>query len=203
MLEASLVTLLIFAGGKASRMEGRNKALVPYCGRPMVEYVVKSLEPYVSRVLVSANRDREAFAALGLTTFSDVRDDFPGPLAALEALHTKGLLQTPWVLTAPCDVPEVPAGVAPALLKAQAAHPEKRVFAAFNKGWPQNAFMLVHKDALAEVAPFLDEGERKVGFWLRRQGVEFAEVDGDFTNFNSMAELEAAELARGEMRASK
>ena len=55
-------TALVYAGGRASRMGGVNKAFVPVFGKPMIEHVLVRLRAIgVARIVVSANRDAERF----------------------------------------------------------------------------------------------------------------------------------------------
>ena len=83
------VTLLIYAGGRATRMGGINKALVPFLGRPMVEWVRERLAKGVSQVLLSANRDHETFEGMGFVVCADTMDEYPGPLAGLLAVKER------------------------------------------------------------------------------------------------------------------
>ena len=42
---------IILAGGKSTRM-GTNKMLLSYKGHPLIWYTLKSVEPFVSRIIV-------------------------------------------------------------------------------------------------------------------------------------------------------
>ena len=52
---------LVLAGGRATRMNGVNKGLVPFKGKPMAAWVIDALLQQTSRVWVSAKRDHEDF----------------------------------------------------------------------------------------------------------------------------------------------
>ena len=41
------VSGLILTGGKATRMDGANKALMPFLGHPMISHVIERLSPQV------------------------------------------------------------------------------------------------------------------------------------------------------------
>ena len=91
----------VLAGGKSSRM-GEDKALLRFCGRPMVEIAVEKLRGFCANVGIVGNRDDLAeFATVVRETRLDV-----GPAAGIEA----GLLAAtqPWVMFMPVDVPLVP-----------------------------------------------------------------------------------------------
>lgn len=191
------VTLLLYAGGNATRMGGCNKALVPFLGTPMVVRVRERLSDSVSAVVLSANRDRAALERLGFTVVEDTFPGRPGPLAGLLAAAERRLIHTRWVLTAPCDAPMVPKNLLSLLWTA--AQEDGFTHGAYTieaEGYPQNAFALIRAERLSEVREYLASGERRLGGWLRTIGqkkVSPTEYDGNFKNLNDFEELEAAE----------
>lgn len=102
-IERAQITGLILAGGRGQRMGGRDKGLQPFQGEPLAAHVLRRLQPQVGRVLISANRHADAYAALGAPVIGDTLADFPGPLAGMLA----GLqaIETDYLLTVPCDSP--------------------------------------------------------------------------------------------------
>ena len=110
------ITGLILAGGKASRMNGANKALVPFLGRPMLPQVIERLAPQVDEILINANQDFEHFTPFNFPRISDEIGEYAGPLAGL---HT-GLKasQQEWILAVPCDSPLLPQDLAERLMQA-------------------------------------------------------------------------------------
>jgi len=53
------ITAVVLAGGRATRMAGVDKGLVPVRGRPMIAYVLEALDSQVGKILVNANRNTE------------------------------------------------------------------------------------------------------------------------------------------------
>ena len=51
------IAAVVLAGGMARRMGGRDKALVPYRGMPLIEHVLNRLRPQVGNIVISANGD--------------------------------------------------------------------------------------------------------------------------------------------------
>jgi FdhD protein len=94
------VTGVILAGGASTRM-GRDKALLEYRGRPMVEAVYNVMAALFPQVVVVTNRPEE-FAWLPCPKIPDL---FPG-MGGLAGLHA-GLSwsQTERVFVAGCDMP--------------------------------------------------------------------------------------------------
>ncbi len=80
---------------------GRDKALIPFLGRPLIERVLERLSPLADEILVTTNRP-EDYRYLGLPLAGDA---FPGrgALGGLyTALHAAG---QPLVAVAACDMP--------------------------------------------------------------------------------------------------
>ncbi len=120
MIGRDQVTLGILAGGRASRLGGVDKALVEYRGRRLLERTLEMAgDGYIAR-LVSHPGERGLFHELGLITVPDLRPDFPGPLAGIEALLAR--CTSPWLLTLPVDIFDFPPNLCEQLLAANAGH---------------------------------------------------------------------------------
>lgn len=77
------ITGLILAGGAARRMGGIDKGLIEIGARPLVHWVAEALRPQVSRLVISANRHLEHYAALGWAVVTDAPiGPPPSPLPA-------------------------------------------------------------------------------------------------------------------------
>jgi molybdopterin-guanine dinucleotide biosynthesis protein A len=101
------VTGVIVAGGRASRMGGRDKAFAAVGGEPIAVRTIRLFRHLFPAVVVATNRP-ERFVPLGVAT---VADRYPGcgPLAGIHAaLHAS---RHPHVFVAACDMPGLHAGV--------------------------------------------------------------------------------------------
>ncbi len=96
------VTLAVLAGGKSTRM-GRNKALLPIHGRPLLVHIIERLKPLADEVLVIA-RTPETYTFLGVPVILDRYEDV-GPLAGLHAAFTAAHGDLAMVVA--CDMPLV------------------------------------------------------------------------------------------------
>jgi molybdopterin-guanine dinucleotide biosynthesis protein A len=95
-----MLTVVIQAGGQSSRM-GRDKALIPFLGQPLVVRLVERLSPLADELLVVSNRPDD-FAFLNLPLFGDKipgRGALGGLYTALEAASK------PRVVVVACDMP--------------------------------------------------------------------------------------------------
>lgn len=81
----SEVTGVLLAGGRSSRMGGREKALLDIGGRPMLLHVLSRLRSQVGRIVINANGDPARFSGYCLPVVPDSLEGFAGPLAGLQA----------------------------------------------------------------------------------------------------------------------
>ena len=185
-----LATGVLLAGGRAERMGGRDKGLLPLAGEPLIAHGVRRLKPQVAELLISANRHLETYQQFGCRVICDGDDDrFRGPLAGM--LAALRATTTPYVLTAPCDSPLLPLDYASRML---AALVEARAVAsvACGEGCWQPVFALVSVGLRDDLAAWLAAGQGGVGCWLRRHRpvpVEFPDRPEWFCNVNTPEEL--------------
>jgi molybdopterin-guanine dinucleotide biosynthesis protein A len=90
----------ILAGG-ASRRMGRNKALLPFRGKPLIQHQLDLLSPLFSELLISAN-DPEPFAPLKVRVVPDVLAE-PCSLSGIHALLRA--VTAPRLFVVACDLP--------------------------------------------------------------------------------------------------
>ena len=101
MQERGALTLGILAGGRATRLGGRDKAWLQRDGVPQVVRIARRLDAECGAVLVSANRDLSRYAEHGLRAVADEVADI-GPLGGIDMLCAH--CETPWLLTIPVDI---------------------------------------------------------------------------------------------------
>ncbi|MEO5963806.1 MAG: molybdenum cofactor guanylyltransferase [Thermomonas sp.] len=99
--DRSQITLGILAGGRASRLGGRDKAWLQRAGIPQVSRLAARFEAECGAVLVSANANLARYAEQDLAVVTD-RVSNIGPIGGLQALAEA--CTTPWLLTLPVDV---------------------------------------------------------------------------------------------------
>ncbi|GHB94538.1 molybdenum cofactor guanylyltransferase [Thermomonas carbonis] len=100
MLRGDL-TLGILAGGRGSRLGGRDKAWLQRDGIAQVLRIARRFNNECGATLVSANRDLHRYGTEGLATIEDRVIDI-GPLGGIDALASA--CTTSWLLTIPVDV---------------------------------------------------------------------------------------------------
>ena len=181
------ITGLILAGGRGSRLGGVDKGLVDWRGRPLIAHVMERLRPQVDRILISANRNQQRYAAFG-PVVADRTNDFAGPLAGLQA----GLAActTPLLVCVPCDAPGLPLDLVFRLFTALTGNGADIAVAQTVDGL-QPTFLLCRSEIAAKLDAWLTSGRRKVADWLdevQAAHVAFADA-APFANFNTPEDL--------------
>lgn len=179
------ITGVILAGGKARRMGGQDKGLISFGGRPLVAWVVAALRTQVGTLLINANRNTETYAALGYPVITDRTPDFQGPLAGIAS--AMAMVETPWILTLPCDGPFPPTDLAHRLaMTLTQANAEVAIARDAERLHPTHALLSV---ALApSLQRYLAAGERRLDTWQaqhRRALANFSDCPLAFANINS------------------
>jgi molybdenum cofactor guanylyltransferase len=175
-------------------MGGEDKGLLPLAGRLLVEHVLRAVRTQVAAVVISANRNRERYVALGYPVVADAVGEFWGPLAGVASAMQ--LAQTPYLLTVPCDAPLVPADLAESLYRAVRGEGAE-IGVAHDGARMQQAFALLSCGLLADLLDYLEGGGRKVQAWYARHRLataDFSACPDAFANVNTPEEL--AELER-------
>ena len=98
------MSAVILAGGMSRRL-GRNKALEPFQGEPLIHRVIRRMSQVASNIIVVAN-DEERVTELDLPdSVTPVIDEYPGK-GSLGGIYT-GLSAAPteWAVFCACDMP--------------------------------------------------------------------------------------------------
>jgi molybdopterin-guanine dinucleotide biosynthesis protein A len=199
MILKDQITGLILAGGRAQRMGGIDKGLIPFHGKPLIESAITRLKTQVGPILINANRNITKYASYGFPVLMDETTDFSGPLAGF-SVGLKNCI-TPYLLTSPCDSPLLPIDLAEKMMVEIKSGKFDLVYAstkdANGKIWAQPVFCLMRSTLKDSLTSFLGTGNLKIDRWflnLRSSTVIF-EDEQAFANINTPEELRALEEA--------
>jgi len=98
---------VLLAGGRATRMGGRNKAFAAVGGEPIAARTLRLLAEIFPQVIVATNAPHE-FSRFRVETVSDVHPG-RGPLAGVHAAMR--IARHPHLFVVACDMPGLDAGV--------------------------------------------------------------------------------------------
>lgn len=182
------VTAVILAGGRGRRMGGEDKGLLDFNGRPLVVRVIDAISPQVRSLIISANRNLERYQQFGYPVVADSLNDYQGPLAGILAALER--VQTPYLISVPCDGPLLAADLVERLSAAMQREPG--VIAVAHDGERmQSAYALIPVDLKSDLEQYLAAGDRKLGLWLERHQlvlVDCSDVAASFANLNTEAD---------------
>jgi len=197
MISPAQITGLILAGGRAQRMGGIDKGLIPFHDKPLIESALTRLKGQVGPILINANRNIAKYAAYGYPVIVDETPDFSGPLAGF-AVGIK-MSKTPYLLTTPCDSPLLPTDLGIKLAAEMERDDFQLVYAstkeADGKIWAQPVFCLMHTNLQESLEAFLQKGDLKIDRWfkeLRSSTIVFDDQQA-FANVNTPEELKILE----------
>ncbi|HDS1793721.1 molybdenum cofactor guanylyltransferase MobA [Pseudomonas putida] len=177
-------SILILAGGRGQRMGGRDKGLVAWQGEPLVAHVQRVVRPLSDDLVISCNRNQEAYRTYADQLVGDAEADFPGPLAGVIA----GLkvARHEWMVVLACDAPLVDRDLIEALSRLAVASDSAAMVR--QGGFWQPMFSVLPRRLLPMLEQAWATGERSLQKALLRetvQGLECTEDDRRLSNFNS------------------
>lgn len=201
---------VLLAGGRARRMGGGDKCLMPLAGRPLLQHAIERAQPQVSALIINAGGDPSRFSSYGLPVVADVTyggavENFAGPLAGiLTGLEwvAENLVDTVWMASFATDAPLIPDDLVSRLAAAVEAESADMACAkSAGRAHPVFALWPLRLgDALRRAV--VEEGLRKIDAWTARYRlvqVDFACHPRDpFFNINSPGNLAEAERLLGQ-----
>lgn len=200
---------VILAGGRARRMNGKDKPLIEIAGKSMLDHVRTRLSPQVGQMVLSANGDLARFTP-ELPIISDDIADFAGPLAGILAGMRWAQSHAPeafWVISAAVDTPFFPHDLTDRLVMAMGG-PEPAIVLAQTGEQVHPTFGLWPIVLADDLESYLKSGERKMQLWAARHinsraifpGIAIDDLSIDpFFNVNCPDDLDVADAIAAEL----
>ncbi len=154
------ISCIILAGGQGTRAGGRDKGLINYNGKPLIEHVIQSVKMQVDDIVISANRNTERYQQYSDKVITDDSLDYRGPLSGIAACLPHCMHEL--VLIIACDMPNLPATLAERLKKKLR---DKAITIATINNKHQLA-LLVHKNLQSSAQQRLDDNQLKLIQWV-------------------------------------
>ena len=184
MIDKNNITAVILSGGRSSRMQGEDKGLILLNDKPLISYVVDVVDDRAGRLLISANRNIDAYQQYG-EVISDELADFQGPLAGIA--KAMSVVRTPYLLVLPCDSPLINEIVIDRLIQCM-VNKDMDICVADDGSYIHPTFAIMKTSLKDNLLAFLDSGERKLGLWIEQnnfQKVDFSDQPKVFINLNN------------------
>jgi molybdopterin-guanine dinucleotide biosynthesis protein A len=195
---------VVLAGGKASRMGGGDKSLLPLAGRRVIDHVLERLQLQVSDLALNANGDPTRFTEFGLPIVADSVSEFPGPLAGvLAGLDWAAEQGVDHILTVAADTPFFPMDLRSRLEQARVLQAKPIALAATQESgklYRHPTFGLWPISLRDDLRQALATGMRKVVLWTDQHGAAETLFSSDgydpFFNINTPEDLVKAEAMK-------
>lgn len=189
------ISILILAGGRATRMHGVDKGLVQLHGKTLVERIYHQIADYSDDILISANRNQDTYQTLlpNCRIISDEWTDFRGPLAGIYSALNHIENDYLWVI--PCDLMILPQQCLQQLWQTLISTDSQVVYARFNQQalYP---LCLLNLSLKASLQNALQQQQFAVRHWLNQQHAavtDFKVLDDQPLNLNTLQDVELAE----------
>ena len=177
------ITGLILAGGRSKRLHEKDKGLMPFKHRPLIEHVIERLQPQVDELIISANRHIDQYQRYGFQVIEDQLAGFHGPLAGMSA----GLqaAQYDCMLTVPCDGPFLPLHLGKRLLSGMQHSSAAYCYDAQREHF---TYSILHTSLSGSLRQSIMNHQLKLGKWLAEvnaERVDFSDCPEAFANLNT------------------
>jgi len=187
------ISVVILAGGRGSRMQGKDKGLIKWHDKPLIEHVLehilKNSPENVSEIIISANRNEDLYKKFGHKVIKDNINNFQGPLAGI--LSAMEQCKNNFLLFLPCDSPRPPDALTELLM--QCLQYNSLLCAICHDGKrEQPLFSLISCATKPLLEAYLNEGKRKVHDFFHQLDAticDFSDPGDKFNNFNTQDDL--------------
>ena len=184
-----LITGIVLAGGRSSRMGYADKSFTLYQGAPLIEHAMDSFRNAVAHTVVVTHEQPGAYQILNAEIISDSLYPGMGPLAGL--VSAAQVVSTPWVSIIACDMPLLPPDWVVSLYKHALSAGARAAYAKQANSNFAAICAVARADTLQSADPLLQEGKRNWAAWL--DSINAAPWSGvsnrQLTNINTLSEL--------------
>ena len=185
---------VVLAGGRATRMGGKDKGLQLLNGKPLWQHVADTLAGQVTAMAISANRHIDTYRQSGYAVYQDSLENYPGPLAGMLSVMQQS--HGEWFIFCPCDTPFIPSCLVERLFLLRGTAP---VVWVHDGERDHPAIALMHRSLAPALLAYLAAGERRVMVFMRESGghsVDFSDVKSAFVNMNTSEDLQMMQEKR-------
>jgi len=192
-----LVTLSVLAGGKSSRM-GKDKALLPFLGIPLIERIVSRLCLITGEVIVATDNPDLYSSYDWKIVVDEVKET--GPLAGIYASFKAASF--PLVAVVACDMPFVSEMLFKILMRECQDKKTDAAVPASPRGLEPMHAVFCKESCLPIIKESFDTGELEIKKWINKLNLlvlgrdEVSQIDPNFAmfvNVNTQEEYTRAE----------
>ena len=191
-LQKDDLSIAILAGGKSSRMGYEDKGLIKFNGYSVLSRILNIADNFSDDVFVISNRNFDEYAKLHSRLYSDILDDYQGPLSGIYTSLSK--CNNKYVIILPCDGPFIDEEY---FERFTSCGTDVSIFVAKTGDRLQPVYARLDASLRENLKAFLETGERKIDKWYTACGYKeilFEQSDEMFININSKDDIEKNRL---------
>ncbi|TQV71672.1 molybdenum cofactor guanylyltransferase [Aliikangiella marina] len=181
------ITGLILSGGEGRRVSGKDKGLLHFKERLLIELQIEWLQGQVDDIIISANRNLDDYQRLGFAVVSDDSAGHLGPLHGVKQGLEKAT--SPWVFVHPVDLPNLPKDFIERIV--QPLNDEFSVYYFATKERSHFLTMLINKRCSQRLNSYLANGGARVKDFLQEVRAKKIVTDLSedcFANLNNLSD---------------
>lgn len=190
VIDRSNISAIILAGGQGSRFGHRDKGLINWQGKSLIEHVIEKISPQVNDIVISCNRNLPSYQQLGYPCVIDEMSDFQGPLAGIASCLPH--INTKYCLICPCDSPILPSLLVTRL--GESLTNQQADLSYVFDGDREHYLSCLMKTSLYEgLIDYLSGEDRRVRRWhqgIKAVSCDFSDLKGQFLNINSPEQVD-------------
>ncbi len=186
-LQKDELSIAILSGGKSSRMGYEDKGLMKFNGLSVLSRIIKISCKYSNDVFIIANNNKEYYEKLHPYIYSDILDNYQGPLSGIYTALSK--CKNKYVIILPCDGPFISEGYFEKFISYST---EQHILVAKTGDRLQPVYARISGSLKENLNIFLETGERKIDKWYTACGYKeilFQKDDEMFININSKDDI--------------
>jgi molybdopterin-guanine dinucleotide biosynthesis protein A len=176
---------IILAGGEGKRANGMDKGLISYKNKPLIEHVIDTVSPQVDDIVISANRNFDAYQKYSNNVINDKSDSYRGPMAGIAA--SLPYCSHDSVLVVACDMPALPSN----LVKRLAVAIQNKSISIATVDRHHQLAMIIKKNLLESIQQRLNNNQLKLIQWVESAPyctINFDDIPQAFINLNKLSD---------------
>lgn len=175
-------TAIILAGGKSTRLGGKDKSMLNIRGLPMIQYIARQLGDMFPEVIIGS-LDTEKYSFLGLKVVPDIQPGY-GPLMGIASCLKESSNDINFITA--CDIPEMNGLFISKLFEVS---PGADIVMPVRKdGRYEPLLALYHRSVAEKAFKMLGEGKKKISDLTEKVNTVYVDFEADewYFNLNSM-----------------
>ncbi len=170
---ARIFDIVILAGGRGSRMDGRDKGLVKFQDQPLITHIHRTIshlaQQYHANIFISCNRNIRAYQTYGIPV-TDLYPNYLGPLAGIASVlyymqKTQPDTLAKYLLVVPVDVPYLTIEYLQSLAESVLNDPTE-IIVAHDGTHMHPSIMMLQTTLYSSIETCLHSGDFKIKNWI-------------------------------------